>query len=142
MTEVTKQFLAAKAILRNPEGKFLILREASYEEGTNTGKWDVPGGRLKIGETMIDGLQREVMEECGLAVRVVRLLDAKETFNIIKGEKVHIVRLYYLCEADNSEVVLSEEHDLHEWIGDGEVSSREVLSDANLLMRSVIEAGT
>ncbi len=37
--------VAAKAVIINQEGKALLLREAStYEEGTNIGKWGVPGG--------------------------------------------------------------------------------------------------
>lgn len=40
-----KLVIAAKAIILN-KGKVLVLREAKYDEGTNEGRWDVPGAAL------------------------------------------------------------------------------------------------
>ena len=41
-------FVAQKAIIVN-KNKVLIIREAStYKDGTNIGKWGVPGGRIKL----------------------------------------------------------------------------------------------
>jgi ADP-ribose pyrophosphatase YjhB (NUDIX family) len=50
-----KLFVAAKAIIIS-EGKVLLLREAAYDEGTNVGKWGVPGGRIHDDEPILDGL--------------------------------------------------------------------------------------
>lgn len=130
MHVVTKRFLAAKSVVKNKEGRFLILREAdSYEEGTNIGKWDVPGGRLEVEETLLDGLNREIKEETGLEVVVRKLVDARENFPVIHGEKVHIVRLYYLCSAENDSVILSKDHDKFEWITKDEVTEYPVMTD-------------
>lgn len=135
MSEEVTRFLAAKAIIRNGEGKFLILRESgSYEEGTNFGKWDVPGGRLEAGETLHDGLVREVSEEVGINFVTERLLDARENFPVIKGKKTHIVRLYYLCSTSDTNVVLSTDHDRFEWITKDELQNYEVMLDAKELI--------
>jgi ADP-ribose pyrophosphatase YjhB (NUDIX family) len=37
------------------------------------GKWSVPGGLVHLGERIEDALRREVMEECGVAVRLLGL---------------------------------------------------------------------
>ncbi len=138
MSEGVKRFLAAKAIIKNAEGKFLILRESgSYDEGTNIGKWDVPGGRLESGETLYEGLAREVSEEVGLKFITERLLDARENFPVIKGEKTHIVRLYYLCSTTDTEVTLSPDHDRFEWITKEEVQDYEVMVDVKELIDQI-----
>jgi ADP-ribose pyrophosphatase YjhB (NUDIX family) len=37
------------------------------------GKWSIPGGLVHLGERIEDALRREVMEECGVAVRPLGL---------------------------------------------------------------------
>lgn len=65
--------VAAKALVVNSEGKVLILREANtYAEGTQTGKYGLPGGRLEQGESYEEGFVREVKEETGLDVELGR----------------------------------------------------------------------
>lgn len=139
MNEVTKRFLAAKALIRNSDGNFLIVREAgTYDEGTNVGKWDLPGGRLEVGETLLEGLQREVREEAGIEIVVEDLVDARENFPVIKGEKVHIVRLYYLCSSDKIEITLSVDHDQFAWISKAELSDYAVMDDVKDLISTLL----
>lgn len=109
-------FVGVKAAIRH-EGKILLLRESSaYRDGAEAGKWDLPGGRIESGETLDEALSREVKEEAGLSVIRGDLLGAYDGFPIIRGEKCHVVRLYFLCEAAASAVSLSEDHDRSLWI--------------------------
>lgn len=65
-----KLFVATKAFIER-DGKILILREAGkYQDGTNIGHYDVPGGRLTPGENWQVALTREVKEETDLDVTV------------------------------------------------------------------------
>jgi ADP-ribose pyrophosphatase YjhB (NUDIX family) len=67
--------IAFKAVIVGNDGKVLILREAdTYEEGANVGRWGVPGGRLEPEEPWQDGLRREVSEETGLKIEIVKPL--------------------------------------------------------------------
>jgi 8-oxo-dGTP pyrophosphatase MutT (NUDIX family) len=111
------QRVAAKAVIVNDEGKVLILREAStYEDGTNIGRFGLPGGRLEPGEKFFDGLKREVAEETGLEVEPIKPLYVDEWFPTIKGVPNHITGIFYACKALTANVRLSEEHDHFEWI--------------------------
>jgi 8-oxo-dGTP diphosphatase len=122
-----KLFVGTKGVVHY-KSKILLLRESSlYEEGAEEGKWDVPGGRIEEGETLQEGLLREVKEETGLTVSKGRLLGAYDGFPVIKGEKCHVVRLYFLCESDTDQVELSKDHDAYAWVG--EEDDEKVLMD-------------
>jgi len=111
-----RQRIAAKALILHGS-KILILREAAtYEEGTNIGKYHLPGGRIEPGEPFMDGLLREVKEETGLEVTVEQPLYVGEWHPTIKGEQNHIVAVFFMCRTKNTAVTLSEEHDQYQWI--------------------------
>lgn len=42
------------------------------------GEWTIPGGLLEVGETLTAAVERELLEETGLTVRVVELIEALE----------------------------------------------------------------
>ena len=78
--------------------------------------WELPGGRMKFGETAEETLIREINEETGYDVVPLKLLD---TWNFI-GEAMQITGVMYLCEIVDGEFLLSEEHDMFEWVTIGE----------------------
>jgi len=60
------------------------------------GEWVMPGGKIDLGEPIIKAIEREVMEEVGLQVEVVDLLDVFE--HVTPGdENYHFIILYYRC---------------------------------------------
>ena len=73
------------------------------------GEWSIPGGRLERGETIAEGVVRELREETGLDVRVLSLIEVFE--RIFPDEaasgpaapRYHFVILDYLCEAFTGE---------------------------------------
>ena len=118
-TVAMKLFVGAKGLIVNKDGKILIVKEADQYidgEGCCPGEWDLVGGRIEPEESLLEGLQREVTEESGLTVTVGDLLGVADNFPIMKGEKVHIVRVYYICTAENTNVTLSSDHDEYRWV--------------------------
>ncbi|HEX6936425.1 MAG TPA: NUDIX domain-containing protein, partial [Actinomycetes bacterium] len=55
------------ALVHDDDGRLLVVRRAR-EPGS--GRWSVPGGRVEPGETDLDAVRREVLEETGLHVTV------------------------------------------------------------------------
>ncbi len=109
--------VAAKAIITNEAGRILILREANtYTEGTNIGKFGLPGGRIEAAEPFFEGLAREVKEETGLTVSTGSPVHVDEWWPVIRGVKTHIVGMFIACKPTAGELVMSEEHDTYEWI--------------------------
>jgi 8-oxo-dGTP diphosphatase len=53
----------AYALITNDEGRILLVRNRA-------GKWTLPGGRARPGETLKSAAKREIEEETGLKVRI------------------------------------------------------------------------
>lgn len=86
-----KLFIATKAIVVH-NGKVLLLHESgSYQDGTNIGRYDLPGGRLHPGERFDEALRREVLEETRLEVEIKRPVAVNEWRPVVRGEQWQIV---------------------------------------------------
>tara|TARA_Y100000310_G_scaffold201547_1_gene201643 strand:+ start:491 stop:913 length:423 start_codon:yes stop_codon:yes gene_type:complete len=113
----SKLFVATKAFILN-NNKVLLLRESNkYQEGTNSGKFDVPGGRINPGERSNESLKREIKEETGLDVKIGKPFFVNEWRPIVNGEQWQIVGIFFKCESESNQVTLSEDHNHHIWIG-------------------------
>lgn len=62
------------AIIESERGVLGALRAT----GTRAGEWEFPGGKLEAGETAADCIRREIKEELGVEVRVLRTLSPIE----------------------------------------------------------------
>lgn len=111
-----KQFVAVKAFIEH-DGKVLILRESSvYGDGTNAGRYDVPGGRLSRGERWDEALLREIGEETGLSVAIGAPFALGEWRPMVGGEEWQVVGVYVRCRSDTDRVTLGGDHDDSLWI--------------------------
>jgi 8-oxo-dGTP diphosphatase len=85
------------------EGRVLLIRRSKppFE-----GQWSIPGGMLEVGETLREGVRRELLEETGIEVRVLDLVEVFEriTRDESGNSKYHFVILDYLCEAKGGEI--------------------------------------
>lgn len=91
------------------DARALLIRRGSEPL---RGQWSIPGGTLELGESLEAGVARELLEETGLQVRV---LDLIEVFDRIFVEpdlggggtaarpKYHYVIVDYLCERISGE---------------------------------------
>ncbi len=71
------------------------------------GQWSIPGGTLELGESLQQGVARELLEETGLEVRVLDMIEAFDRIfldaaaansNDRSRPKYHYVIVDYLCE--------------------------------------------
>jgi 8-oxo-dGTP diphosphatase len=80
------------------DGRALLIRRGAPPL---EGRWSIPGGMLETGETLLEGVRRELAEETGMEVRVVELIEVFERISLDAAGKTkyHFVVLDYLCEA-------------------------------------------
>lgn len=74
------------------DNKILVQREKDGNE------YALPGGHVKIGETLEAGLIRETMEEMGVQIECKKLLWSEECFWEWNGRQAHNISFYYLVE--------------------------------------------
>ena len=55
--------VAACALISNAAGELLLINSP------NRG-WEVPGGQVEVGESLIEGVRREIREEAGVSVEI------------------------------------------------------------------------
>ena len=95
-------------------GRYLLARRPDI------GWWNLPGGGLEYGETVDDGLRREVREEIGCDIEVARLIGVYS-----KPRKREIV-LAFLCHLapGSAEPSTSDEVSEVGWFAPGELPER------------------
>jgi len=87
----------------NGKGKFL-LQKRSRNCPDNKGAWQFGGGKLEYGESVQDGVLREVKEEYGCDGIINQALPAKSTVN----ESGHWITLPHIIQVDETETKLNE----------------------------------
>jgi 8-oxo-dGTP diphosphatase len=113
---IDKMFVATKAFIMC-DGKVLLLRESSdYKDSAHTGKLDLPGGRVELGQKFDESLLREVQEETGLDVEIGKSFFVNESYPIVRGENWQIIRIFFECHSKSKDVKLSEDHSEFIWI--------------------------
>ncbi|NDD59386.1 MAG: NUDIX domain-containing protein [Chlamydiae bacterium] len=117
--------LGAKALLRNHEGKLLLLKKEHKVRGVY---WDIPGGRLQKEESLMQALQRELEEETGLKhlqiSRVVPFVMVLTNIRIpIQDSHVGLILSIYLYDLQAAFTpILSIEHTDFGWFSQKEAA--------------------
>jgi 8-oxo-dGTP diphosphatase len=121
---VAGRFLVVVAFLIERDGCLLMLRRSATKDHA-PGEWEPGSGRVESGETPVEAVHREVLEETGLEVEIVGPVD---TFHYYRGAaREEAIGIAFHCRALGGEVRLSAEHDAARWVplarlGDVEVS--------------------
>jgi len=104
--------VGVKILMKNPEGKYLLVRRNPKKYPEVGPKWDIVGGRIDPGSPLLESLKREVKEETQLdLVDEPKLVAAQD---ILRVPGKHVVRLTYVGTI-NGEPVIDEEHDECKW---------------------------
>lgn len=77
--------VSVAAIVLGSNGAVLAIRRR------DTGAWQIPGGVLEAGESIVEGVLREVYEESGVTISVNRLT------GVYRNQRLGVVSLVFLA---------------------------------------------
>lgn len=124
-------------------GRALLIRRGSEPL---LGEWSIPGGTLELGETLQQGVARELLEETGLTVRVLELIEVFDRIYVEstagadagageKGPRFHYVIVDYLCERIEGEAVAGSDVTEVAFAGEEELGPYRLTETATRILR-------
>jgi 8-oxo-dGTP diphosphatase len=89
------------------------------------GEWSLPGGALELGETLEEGVRREVLEETGLVVEPVQLVELLD--RIVRDPqgavRFHYVLADFLCRVNGGALCCASDAADARWVAREELNS-------------------
>lgn len=117
--------LGVKALIFNEKNKILLLERHHPSKKTY---WDIPGGRLQRGESLIETLTREVKEETGFEkisdIRPFTMLLTTIRIPTHEGDVGLIFSVFHCKILGVANPILSEEHTNFEWFDPKEAAQK------------------
>lgn len=115
------------------ERALLIKRGSAPLEG----QWSIPGGTLELGESLQDGVRRELLEETGIEVRVGQLIEVFDRiFRDASGKiQYHFVIVDYLCEPVSGEASAASDVTATAWVSEADLSDYKLTEAATRVIR-------
>ncbi|MBL7159417.1 NUDIX domain-containing protein [Candidatus Microgenomates bacterium] len=83
------------ALIFNDRGE-VFLNKRSQKARNEKGCWEAPGGAVDFGETHETAIKREVKEEFGVEIEIIKTLETAD--EILTKEKQHWVATAYICK--------------------------------------------
>lgn len=112
----TRHSVSVAGVVIDERGRALVVQRR------DNGRWEPPGGILEPGETIIEGLLREVQEETGLTVECVALT------GVYKNVPRSIVALVFRCRAIGGHLTENPEVSDFRWVSESDTG--EIMSEA------------
>jgi ADP-ribose pyrophosphatase YjhB (NUDIX family) len=101
------------------------------------GEWSIPGGRLRTGETLAEGVVREAREETGLTIEPAELLGVYDRLVRDDSGRVlyHYVLIDFLCWRLAGELYAGGDADDARWFSQKEIGKISLLEDTAEVIR-------
>jgi ADP-ribose pyrophosphatase YjhB (NUDIX family) len=104
--------VSVAAVIVDDQGRILATQRRDNRH------WEAPGGVLELHESIIDGVKREVLEETGLEIEVVRLT------GVYKNMNLGVVALVFLANATGGTTRSTSEAVRLEWLDPSAVAEK------------------
>src|SRR5688500_1789112 len=103
------------------KGKYLLTQRIHKDPKVH-GKWQLPGGGLEAGETLLQCLHREIKEETNLTLKNVQLIP--KVFEVLRSDW-HGVFVAFICEPNSSSfnIKLDDEASAWQWLSAKQITN-------------------
>jgi ADP-ribose pyrophosphatase len=105
--------------------------------------WAIPGGRVEIGETLRQAVEREILEETGVAIRA---LEPVYTFDVIDRDADGRARFHYVIVDLTADYIggkprAGDDASAARWVSSEELASMKVSSATRQLLKAQFNFG-
>jgi ADP-ribose pyrophosphatase YjhB (NUDIX family) len=119
------------------EDKVLLVRRG---RPPSAGRWSLPGGLVELGETTVDAVRRELMEECGIGIHVVGVAGVLD--RVVRDDagrvRYHYVLVDFLAYTASEAVTPGSDADEACWVDMREVERMDVTEGLmNMIQRAL-----
>ncbi|MEM2872960.1 MAG: NUDIX hydrolase [Nitrososphaerales archaeon] len=123
------------ALIKKNNSVLLVKRE--HEPGK--GRWSLPGGLVNLGEKISDAIKREVEEEVGLKVDVIKIVDVFDSIeHDDKGRvRFHYVIVGFMVKVIEGKVRGSKEASQVKWFKADELKDLEMTNTTRKLLKEI-----
>jgi len=111
MYEKYLSILSVGAFIFNEKYELLVVKKSPNEQ-IDAGLWTIPGGKIYPQEHILDGLNREILEEVGLTIDKPQWI-GEDVFED-RGALFHAE--HFMCKTNSNMVVLEKKLTEYKWI--------------------------
>jgi ADP-ribose pyrophosphatase YjhB (NUDIX family) len=128
------------AFVQDKAGRLLLIRR------TDNDLYAIPGGALELGETLTQTVQREVMEETGIAVNVTGLIgvysDPEHVIEFTDGEARQEFSICFRANPTGGDLRTSDESKEVLWVAPADLDALNIHPSIRLRIRHGLEDRT
>jgi len=111
------------AVIEDVAGRILLVKHVPERGGFWQGKWICPGGELELGETIEEGIRREVKEETQLDIALVNpLLPFDRVVRVNGSIRLHVIYIDYLARVIGGKLKAGSDVGEAIWVEKGRIS--------------------
>lgn len=129
--------VAVGAVIRDQDGRVLLVKHRAERKGIWAGKWICPGGKLEFGEPIIDGIRREVKEETNLEIELDAPLAHFERI-VREGSLtgLHVIYIDYLATMRSGKLTPGSDVGEARWVSKSHIQNiwNELHEDTQILL--------
>ena len=128
--------VAVGAVIEDKKGRILLVKHVPGKVGFWQGKWICPGGKLEQGETIEEGIKREVKEETNLDIELTRQLVPFDRV-VKEADKItlHVIYIDYMARLVAGELRPASDVGEGRWVERKSLSQLELHEDTVRLLK-------
>ena len=115
------------------QNKILIGKRKDNDIGG--GKWEFPGGKIKVGETNSEALERELYEELAISVKI-----GKELMNYEHVFKTTIYNITFMEIIDYEGEICNNAHSEIKWVKFSNLPEYDFISGDDRFIQSLLKS--
>ncbi len=118
------------------DGKILLVKRGNEP---NKGKWSIPGGLVRTGETLEEALKREIKEEIGVDIEIGEVACVtEEIFYDREGKvKYHYIIIDFFAEIKSGKITAGSDAKDVRWVSIERLDEVEVVPFVKRLVENV-----